>query len=198
MALYTAIAAVGTAIANLLKDASRTEFPQAQFKLLQAADFNTNNLLPTPEGATIFLYKTAISTHRRNLPPRTNSQGVRYKPSMPVDLFFLITPWATDAEKQLRLLGWIMRVLEDSSIIPAALLNELEQNGAIFDQAESVELFFEPLSLADMAVLWENLKQVKLLPSITYVARVVLLDSLTQIKAYEPVQTRDVGFQGMP
>jgi hypothetical protein len=114
-----------------------------------------------------------------------------------VDLNFLITPWAADADKQLRLLGWIMRVIEDTPIIPAALLNELEQNGKIFAAAENVELFYEPLSMADTAILWENLKQVKVMPSVTYVTRMVLLDSGTALKAYDPVQSRDVPFQGM-
>jgi hypothetical protein len=197
MAQYTAIAAVGTAIANLLKDASRTEFPQAQFNLLQAADFTVSNALPTPEGASIFLYKVAISSQRRNFPVRADEAGLRYKPSMPVDLYFMITPWATDATRQLRLLGWIMRVIEDNPILPATLLNELEQNGKIFSAAENVELFFEPLSLADTAVLWENLKQVKVMPALTYIARMVLLDSSTKINVYDPVQTREVLFQGM-
>lgn len=195
MALYSAIAAVGTAIVNLLKDASRIEFPQAQFKLLQASDFTANNALPKPEGATVYLYRVSVSNQRRNLPPRSDEAGVRYRPSLPVDLYFLITPWAADAEKQLRLLGWIMRVIEDTSIIPPTLLNELEQDGSIFSPSENVELFYESQSLADMALLWENLKQVKTMLSVTYIARMVLLDSLTPIKVYDPVQARDVAFQ---
>ena len=197
MALYTALAAVGTAIVNLLKDASRTEFPQAQFKLLQASDFSTNSALPTPEGVSVHLYRVTVSTQRRNLPPRTDQAGVRFRPSLPVDLYFLITPWAADAEKQLRLLGWIMRIIEDTSIIPSTLLNELEQDGKIFASADHVELIYESLSLADMAILWENLKQVKAMPSVTYVARMVLLDSIIQLKVNDPVQARDVAFQEM-
>jgi hypothetical protein len=197
MALYSAIAAVGTAIVNLLRDASHTEFPQAKFSLLQASDFSTPNALPNPEGATVYLYRVTVSTLRRNFPPRTDEVNNRYQPSLPVDLYFMITPWATDADKQLRLLGWIMRVIEDTSIIPATLLNELEQNGKIFAPAENVELFYEPLTMADMAILWENLKQVKVMPSVTYVARMVMLDSNTQMKVYDPVQARDVPFQGM-
>ncbi len=197
MAFYTAIAAVGTAIVNLLKDASRTEFPQADFKLLQASDFTLNSAIPSPEGASVFLYRVTVSTQRRNMPPRTDEIGVRFRPSLPVDLYFLITPWAADPEKQLRLLGWIMRVIEDASIIPSALLNELEQNGKIFSSAENIELFYEPLNMADMSILWENLKQVKLAPSVTYVARMVLLDSSSLLKVYDPVQARDVPFQEM-
>jgi hypothetical protein len=196
MANYRAIAAVGQAIVNLLKDASRVEFPQAKFKLFQASDFTDGNELPTPEGATIYLYRVGNNAARRSLPPRRDSDGKRYRPSLPLDLFFLVTIWAGDAEKQYRLLGWVMRVLEDTPILPAALLNDLEQNGDIFDG--NVELFLDPITLADMSVLWENLKQVRVLPSITYVARMVLIDSFTELPVGEPAQTRDVVIQETP
>ena len=196
MANYKAIAAVGQAIVNLLTDASRLEFPQAKFKLFQASDFTTQGEPPTPEGATIYLYRLGVNAARRSLPPRWDADGKRYRPSLPLDLYFLVTIWAGSAEKQYRLLGWVMRVLEDTPILPATLLNELEQNGGIFDG--NIELFYDPLTLADMSVIWENLKQVKVLPSITYVARMVLIDSFTELPVGEPAQTRETVFQEMP
>lgn len=198
MASYPAIAAVGTALVNLLKDASKTEFPQAKFKLFQAADFGDTNQFPAPEGATVYLYRVTVNTSRRNLPPRTELDGTRTRPPLPLDLHFIITPFATSAEKQYRILGWLMRVLEDTPILPAALLNEMEQDGAFFDPDESVELQCDPLGLSDMAILWENLKQIKVLPSVTYVARMVKINSQTVMKVYEPAQTREFPFQEMP
>ena len=38
--------------------------------------------------------------------------------------------------------------------------------------------------------MWENLRQQKLLPSVSYVARLVTLDSEVEINEYAPVQTR--------
>jgi hypothetical protein len=198
MASYSAIAAVGTALVNLLKDASKTEFPQAKFKFFQASDFSDTTQFPTPEGATVYLYRVTVNTSRRNLPPRIEVDGTRTRPPLPLDLHFLITPFAGTADKQSRLLGWLMRVLEDTPILPAALLNELEQNGTIFDQDESVELQCDPLSISDMAILWENLKQIKALPSVTYVARMVKVNSQTVMNVYEPAQTREFPFQEMP
>lgn len=198
MANYKAIAAVGMAIVNLLTDATRgsSDFGSAKFSLFQAADF-TGNKLPS-EGATVYLYRVTVNTSRRSLPPRVDANGNRFKPSLPLDLHFLITTWANDADKQLRLLGWIMRVIEDTPILPAALLNELEQNGSIFAPGESVELFLDPISLQDMSLLWENLKQVKVLPSITYTARMVFIDSQRQVVSGEPTQTRDMQYAEMP
>jgi hypothetical protein len=191
MASYLAIAAVGKAIENLLTNASRDRFSEAHFSVFQASDFTESNKIPKPEGATIYLYRVTVNPSRRNMPVRQDRDNKRYRPSLPVDLHFLITTWAGDADEQYRLMGWVMRVLEDTPILPATLLNELVQEGSVFEDGESVELIFDPLSLQDMSTLWENLKQVKVLPSITYIARGVLIDSLSEITVGEAVQTRE-------
>jgi len=190
MADYRALAAVGRGITNLLKDAARTEFPTADFKLFQASDFSGSGV--TPLGVSVYLYRIEIHVNRRNLPPRTNpATDQRFLPSLPLDLFYLITPWAGDGEMQSRLLGWAMRILEDTPSLPATLLNELDQGGQIFAPGETVEVLFDPLSLHDMSVLWEHLRSAKVLPSVTYVARMVLLDSRTEMVSGELAQTRE-------
>jgi hypothetical protein len=196
MASYLAIAAISKAIENLLANASRDEFPDAHFVVFQASDFVDSNKVPKPEGATIYLYRVTVNNSRRNVPGRKDSSNKHYRPSLPVDLHFLITTWAGDADKQSRLLGWVMRVMEDTPILPVTLLNELDQNSAVFQSGESVEIIFDPLSLQDMSTLWEHLKQIKVLPSITYIARGVLIDSLSEISLGEPVQTRDFKMAG--
>jgi hypothetical protein len=175
MADYRAIAAVMQAIVNLLTKASRSEFPLAKFQLFQASDFQGSGVVP--EGASVYLYRLGSNHNSRNLPSRVDSNGKGYRPSLPVDLFILVTPWAGTADTQYRLLGCVMRVLDDTPLLPAASLNELEQGSHIFAPEETVELIYDPLSLQDMSFLWDNLKQVKALPSVTYVARMVLLDS---------------------
>ena len=189
MASILAIAATGLAIRRLLEDTCpRDLFPDADFKLLQAADFEKTAYLK--EGISIYLYMIGANPSRRNLPPRMSIAGRRYRPSLPVDLHFLITSWSSDAELQLRMLGWAMRALEDTPIFPAGLLNANTFETDIFFPEEAVELIFNPLSLQDMGLLWENLKTVKLMPSVTYVARMILIDSSIEITEAGPVQTR--------
>ena len=84
-----------------------------------------------------------------------------------------------------------MRTLEDTPSLPAALLNELVQDGQVFDPGDTVEVLYDPLSLQDMSILWDNLKPAKVLPSVTYVARMVLLDSSTEMVSGELAQTRE-------
>jgi hypothetical protein len=170
MATHPAIAAVGRAMVNLLKDASRNEFPAAEFRLIQAADFAANR--HPREGASICLVQVEINNTLRNTPPGPGRRIVR--PPVSLQLRFLVTPWAATPEKQQRLLGWMIRTLNDTPILTAALLNQMAPNEVIFSPAETVELVFDPLSLSDQSILFQNLKQPGVLPSLTYRAALVL------------------------
>lgn len=191
MASYQAIAAASRAILGLLEDAfPKNEFDTpAAFSLYHAGNYES----PMPFGVSLYLYRVTVNGSVRNLPPRLAPDGRRYRPSLPLDLHYLITPWASDVEKQQRLLGWCMRVLEDTPILPAGLLNHLMPETEVFRPNETIELICDPLSLADMINLWENLKP-KLQTSITYVARMVTLESKIPLDEGRPVQTRDLAF----
>ncbi len=186
MATYHAIAATSQALLGLLRDACpRTEFPTADFFLYQATDFEK----PMEEGVSLFLYRVTINGSMRNLPPRLAPDGRRYRPSLPVDLHYLLTPWAKDTEKQQRLLGWSMRVIEDVPILPAGLLNYYMPEPEVFHPTETVEVICDPLSIQDWTALWDKL-QPKIQTSVTYLARMVALESTVELSAGAPVQTR--------
>jgi hypothetical protein len=187
MASYHAIAAVGQAILGLLDDACpRDEFPAAQFALFQAADFQNPQL---KEGISLYLYRVIVNGTQRNRPARVGPDGRRYRPSLPLDLHYLLTPWAGTAVRQQRMLGWCMRLLEDMAILPAGLLNHPGPEPDTFLASETVELVCEPISLQDMANIWEAFKN-SLQLSAAYVARLVLIDSTLELGEGPPVQTR--------
>ncbi len=189
MAKYPALAAVGHAIRRLLLDARLPELATVSVELVRAKDFQKDPPSTIKEGLSIYLYRVTANTTRRNLPPRRTPTDQRLRPPLPLDLYFLLTPWADDAEKQLRLLGWAMRTLDDTCILPSGLLNAHSPETDIFDENETVELILDPLSLQDTAVLWENLKA-NIQPSASYVARLIALDSTVAITEQAPVQTR--------
>ena len=58
---------------------------------------------------------------------------------------------------QQRLLGWAIRVLEDTPILPPGLLN-LASPTPVFAPNECVEVFLDPLPLADLLSLWDRLR----------------------------------------
>ncbi len=190
MATYQAISLTSQAIVGLLYDACpREQFPNAQFQLFEANDFNSP---PIEEGCSIYLYRVATNMTRRNLPPRLSIDGKRYRPSLPLDLFYMLTAWAKTAAQQHSLLGWAMRVLEDTPIIPAGYLNQYIPD--TFYPNETVELVTEPLSTQDNYNIWNGFKP-NMHPSVAYVARLIQVESTVLMAEGEGlVQTRELNF----
>jgi hypothetical protein len=181
-----AIAATSVALLGLMQDRyPRDEFGTAlDFKVFQGKDFEAG----MSEGFSLYLYRVAIGTSVRNLSTRRDVNGNRYRPSLPVDLFYLMSPWAADGEKQQRMLGWSMRFLEDLAVLGAGELNHYVAETDTFGPEESAEIICDPLALADYVNVWDKLKP-KMPPSMTYVVRMVNLDSQMRIER-SLVQTR--------
>lgn len=194
MAHYRAIAAAGAALAGLIKE----RYPRAEFGnslvvgTVQAAAVEKGL---TGEGFGICLWRVTMNGQRRTRGPRRNAFGKRFKPSLPLDLSFLVIPYATTAERQARMLGWVMRALEDAGPITAAQLNFYLAESDIFDADEDVELVCDPLALADYLSLWDRFKQLP--PAANYLMRMLLIDSLDAVEDGPPVTTREfvVGVQ---
>ena len=185
MATYHAISAVGQAIVALLKTArSAAELASVEVKLFHARDFQKG----LEEGVSVYLYRVTVSGARRHMPVTQSPAGKAYRRPLPVDLYYLITPWAKSAEMQHLILGWSMRTIEDSPSFPAALLNSYVQDS--FRSEEGVDLILDTLSLQDLSYVWEAGKP-NMQTSATYVARVVSIDSrVEQGESGPPVQTR--------
>jgi hypothetical protein len=181
-----AIAATGQAILGLLAGAvPRDEFASAQFELYQAKNFQS----PMEEGISLYLYRVTPASEIRNFPPKIGPDGKKYRPSLPINLHFLLTAWARDAVKQLRLLGWAMRVIEDTAILPAGLLNQHGPENDVFRASETVDLIMENISVLDMGAVWEVARH-HMQPSAFYVVRMLTVDSGLQIAEAPGVQTR--------
>jgi Pvc16 N-terminal domain len=185
LASFEAIAAVSQAIKRLLDLAPPAGLPRPTVKLYQASDFAGKM---EGAGVSLYLYRVAANTNRRNLPPRLGRTGQRLRPPLPLDLFYLLSTWSATVETQHALLGWAMRTLEDTPVLPAALLNAGDFPET-FRPEEGVELVYDPLGFADMTTLWDLLKP-GVQPSATYVARAVAIDSDVELTESEPVQTR--------
>ena len=83
-----------------------------------------------------------------------------------------------------------MRELQNVPILPAGLLNHYGPEHDTFRPSEAVELFCESPTLQDMSYVLEPIKSVQPL-SVTYVARMVLIESAVPVEVGEPVQTRE-------
>lgn len=189
MANYKAIAATSKAILGLLEEyCPAAEVNNPEFKLCHAF----SNDAPIKEGFSLYLFRVAVNGSLRNMPPRLANDGRRYRPSLPIDLYYLLTAWADEPERQQRLLGWAMRFLEDRVILPGNVINRYlgDADRDTFGAVEVVELILDPLPLADHFNLWDKLKP-KMQTSVTYVARMVLLDSDLEWTEGRMVQGRE-------
>ena len=192
MANYRAIAATSTALAGLIQD----RYPRDEFgtglsvALYQTRDFEN----PMEDGFSVYLFRVAVNGTVRNRTPRRSVNGDRFRPSLPLDLSYMVTAWAQDVERQHRMLGWVMRMLEDTGVLSAGHLNHYLRETDTFAPTEAVELICDPLSLSDYLTLWDRLRP-RLPASATYTLRVVLLDSDVPVADGPAVQTRrfDVG-----
>jgi hypothetical protein len=184
MASYKAIEATTRAVLELLRAACpKDEFSKALFEPYNTANFQN----PMEEGVSLYLYRLGLSS-RRNLPARRDAANNPLRPPIPVDLYYLLTAWAKTAEKQQRLLGFCLRELGDTPILPATFLNHFASE-AVFQPDESVELVFDPLSLQDLGQVWDLVKT-GIQTSVSYVARMVALESTIPVTQNPPVTMR--------
>lgn len=173
MAQHQAIAAVAAAIRGLLRERyPRDAFDTLTVEMYQAKDIEKGL---TVDGFAILPWRVAINTQRRARAPRVDIFGRRFKPSLPLDLSFLIIPVASSTEKQLRMMGWMMRALEDAGSITAAQLNDYLTEDSIFSVEEDLDLVCDPLSVVDQLSMWDRIRRHPLF--VNYLVRMVLIDS---------------------
>ena len=126
---------------------------------------------PIKPNITIFLYRIAVNPQLRNNPRRLKSDGTMQPTPLPLELSFLITPWAKDTRDELKLLGRILQVLYDRRELGAADLV-----GTSWEKDDTVQLVLESLPLEDHYRIWDA-GEVPYRMSLTYMARVVALTS---------------------
>lgn len=185
MAQWDAIFAVSEALRSVVEVArAGTPFPTASIVLFQTGDFAE----PPAEGVSIYLYRVAVNGSNRNQGHRRGPDGRRFRPSLPLDLHYLVTPWAKSPARQLELLGWVLRTLEDHPTLPTSLLNKRDR---CFLDGEVVDVVAQPLSPVEWVAVWE-FNKAQMRPSMTYVARMVNLDSAVPMIEHPEVTTRGV------
>lgn len=187
MANFRAIGALSATLVGLIRDRyPRDEFGTAlDVQLYQSRNFDEGKI---KDGFSVYLYRVAINGSVRNLTLRRTPDGRRFRPSLPLDLYYMITPWADDAQRQHRMLCWAMRMVEDLGVLSASHLNHYIAEPDTFAPAESIDIICEPLALNDYLTIWDRLRTLPL--SATYVVRMVLVDSDVAVDDGPPVQTR--------
>lgn len=187
MATFRGIAAIGTGVLSLLEDAwARDPFvaDTLETSLVSAEGLRER---PFDFGVTIFVYRVAVNGTQRTLPPTVPG---RRRP-LPVEVDLLLSTWGRSAQRELELLGWCMRALDDDPLLPAAVLNRSVPD--VFEPTELVEVVPNPLPLDDHYRLWDALTW-DYQTSAAYTARLVKLESARLLTEAGPVLERDLAF----
>jgi Pvc16 N-terminal domain len=177
MANHLAIAAVAKTMLKMVEDhCPRDEFAATPtFTLCGGHDFSSPQVT---EGFSLLVWRIQPSAALRRSQPLREADGRKRLPSLAVDLSILMTAWAAEPERQLRLTGWLMRFFEDNAIVPAALLNHslTERSVPAFKPEEAIELMLDPLTLPDHLGLWDKFRN-RCMTSVNYSVRMLQMES---------------------
>jgi hypothetical protein len=187
MATFRGVAGLGTGLLTLLEDAwERDPFVDdtMETSLIRAEDLKDR---PFEFGVTVYVYRVAVNGTQRTLPPSTP----QHRRPLPVEVDLVVTAWGPSAERELELLGWCMRVIEDEPVLSPAVLNRSVPG--VFGPGETVELAANPLPLDEYYRLWDALPWSYQL-SAAYAARVVRLESTRTLIEAGPVVERNLEF----
>lgn len=187
MATFRGLAGLGTGVLTLFEDAwARDPFVGGAMEtsLIRAEDLNER---PFDFGVTVYVYRVAVNGTQRSVPPSVP----QHRRPLPVEVDLVVTAWGPSAERELELLGWCMRAIEDEPILAPAVLNRSVPG--VFGPGETVELASSPLPLDEYYRLWDALPWSYQL-SAAYTARVVRLESTRTLTEAGPVVERELDF----
>jgi Pvc16 N-terminal domain len=142
-------------------------------------------------GVSLFLYRVTLNSIQRTPPAKPGPKGHPRRPQLPLDLHFLLTPWAKSASLEQSILGWMMRTIEDTPILTSGILNT--PTAGVFEAEETVEIVAGQLSNEEMFHIWDVLPT-KYQISVPYSARIVRIDSELDQREGGPVLTRELDF----
>lgn len=181
MAGFAGIAAAGKSIEMLLNagfDELQPLAPAPPGKktkavLIRTIDFDitkTSTSISLP-GLSIFLYRVDFNKAMRAAWSATSEQDGRTH--LALDLHYLMTPWAENADDEHKILGRTMQCLEATPILTGPLLHAAGE----WDPAESIQIVMEEVSSEAVLRMFDSLPTDYRL-SAPYIARVMRLDGI--------------------
>jgi hypothetical protein len=179
---FTAICAVSTTLKEILKKnitgSSDAQVRDVSIDLKSPKEMREDG---NNTGISLWLYRVTRNGHVLNrAPPRVADDQVLPHP-IPVNLQYLVTPMSDNWENVHTLLGQVLQVFNDHSILRGSDLQGTLEGGV-----EELSLTLDALSLEELTRIWNSLQE-SYRPSVAYVVQVVTIDS-----DREPIQIAPV------
>jgi hypothetical protein len=176
---YSAIAAAAKSLERLLTNRFAVDVPVNQpgavtkAVLVSTDDFNVaGSNANRPPVLTIFLARVEVDHVMRAAWSAVGADDGRSH--LPLDLHFLITPWASNAEHEQRILGSAMRCLDETPVLSGPLLDTTHNAG--FEVDEALQVVPDDPEPDWLARMWDTMDAHYRL-SIPYIVRIVRIDS---------------------
>jgi hypothetical protein len=172
---FRSVSATGRSLRRLLELRFREEEPitgtATSVAIVRTEDLDPANLptLVARPALTIFLYRVDF-----NKTMRAAWSGVGLndgRSHLALDLHFLLTAWADNAENEHLILGRALQVIEDTPILAGPLLMQASDWAA----NESLQLVLEDIDTEALMRIFDSLP-VEYRLSVPYVARVTRID----------------------
>lgn len=187
MSRFPSIAATGKSLERFLNLCFEEEQP-VEGSTTRAVLVRTEDLAPTASALaigspalSILLYRLDFNRTMRAAWSAVGSQDGRAR--LPLDLHFLLTAWASNAEDEHRILGRAMQCLEITPNLSGPLLDPM----AAWAPGEAVQICLAEISTEDVMRTFDSLPlDYKL--SVHYVARVVRVEQDTGVAEPDVVE----------
>jgi Pvc16 N-terminal domain len=175
---YSVIRAVSqtldTLLTTFITNSSDVQIKNIPVELLSPKEMEAAN---EDLGVSLWLYRATRMAEMLNEPPERKMNQIIPTP-LPVLLHYLVTPIAKDPLTRHALMGKVLQVFNDHSILRGADLQ-----GILQGTTEQLRITLEVLSLEDLSLIWDALNEPYQL-SVSYLVQVVKIDS-----EFEPVQS---------
>ena len=185
MSDYTAIADVGETLKKLLWDNIKED--NTAKSIIESEDQIT---LSSPEETepskklSLFLYQITENVYLKNQEMQiVNSTELKYPP-LSLNLFYLVTPHTKKGENDHIILGKVMQIFYDNSILRGSVLQ-----GSLADSREELKLILNPLSTEESNKIWTVLSKSKPYKlSVCYEVTPVKIESMRERKVKRVIE----------
>ncbi len=139
-------------------------------------------------GVSVWLYKVSRMAEMLNDPPERRSANQVQRAPLPVQLYYLVTPFLEDPLTRHIVLGRVLQVFNDNAILRGSDLQ-----GVLQGSGEQLRVNLEALTIQELSLVWDALSEPYQL-SVTYLVQVVKIDSDLEPLRSSPVLERDAEY----
>lgn len=188
MSDYSVLSAVSSTLMTLLtKDITNALAGplNVPVSLLSPKEMDTSGNVP---GISLWLYKVSRMAEMLNEPPERRTATQIARTPLPVMLHYLVTPMSAEPATSQTLLGRVLQVFNDHTILRGADLQ-----GALQNSNEQLRVNLEALSLEELSLVWEALAEPYQL-SVSYLVQVAKIDSDLELTKSSPVLEKETTY----